>query len=316
MKLTNSRFVFLALFAILIFVILFYGFDRMRRCYAVVFHKSGMIADYNGKGQINGEAYTYREGQLIRKSVFKNGLFDGWTIEYYPSGAVKDSAFYSNNQVDGTELGFYESGKIKNRILYKSGQQQGESIRYYENGKVENRSLYKNSRLDGKEMEYYPNGNLKYSRFWRNNKPVGDFYDYYENKHVKGYHTFDITGQKFYLVRYGQNGSVLKRDGYAFSNNLYYIDSDSVIILKDNGKYKSIKDLYLTVSIPPDQTTSFKLTVNGRIIKDFNIDGNAVQFPNVFSNAGDFDITAEGILVDQSTHAVTSETLKLRVIKE
>ncbi len=295
-----------------------YNFTFLKKTYIVIFHKSGVIAHFNSNGKLDGEVDTYVNGKITQKANLKNGLFDGWTADYYPNGVIKDMSYFKNNKIEGVEFNYYNSGKIKSKESFVDGKYEGPKIAYYQNGQIEQRSFRKNDKVNGTEYAYYEDGNLKYTRNWVDDKPYGDFYYYYDTigKKVKFYHAYDVLGDKFYLDRYDKSRS----EGFVFSSNIYSKDKDSVIVLANNGKYKSIRDLFIDLANPPYISTAIKLTINDKLCKDLNFinnnNNNTVKITNAFLNKGIYKLVIDGRFVDKSNMITNGTTLKITVIKE
>jgi antitoxin component YwqK of YwqJK toxin-antitoxin module len=316
MKQKNKNYFIWAISMLIILAILFTNFDYFKKQYLVTFHKSGTISHFNGSGKLNGEVDTYLNGNISRKANFKNGLFDGWTANYYPNGVIMNKYFYRNNIIDSIAFDYYNKGKIKSKESFKNGKFEGPKITYYPNGQIEQRLFRKNNKDEGMENSYYEGGHLKYTRNWVNDNPYGDFYYYYENKTAKIYHSYDILGDKFYLCEYDQSGKVLKSDGYVFSPHTYTVDEDSTKVLLNGNTYKSIKDLYITVANPPQYTPEILIIINKKKCQDLIFPNhNTVLVKNAFIDKGVYNITIDGIFVGKS--GTTDRTTgNLRIIKE
>jgi antitoxin component YwqK of YwqJK toxin-antitoxin module len=282
----------------------------------VALNKSGTIGHFNANGKLDGEADTYLNGKISRKARLKNGLFDGWMIDYYINGATKASTFYKNDKIDSIKINYYNTGEIKTKEYFKDGRYDGPKIMYYKNGEIEQKSLRKNNNVEGMEYAYYQDGHLKYERNWVNDKPYGDFYYYYENKTINVYHAYDILGDKFYLCRYDQSGKVYRSEGYVFSSHTYTKEEGSIQVLRNNDKYISIKDFYITVANPPQSTTEIQIKINKKLRQDLIFpDQNTVMIKNAFDHKGSYNIAIEGIFVGKSG-VIDHTTGDLTIIKE
>jgi antitoxin component YwqK of YwqJK toxin-antitoxin module len=283
---------FITVSLVLVLVLMLIDFNSIKKLYIITFHKSGMIGRFNPNSKLDGEVDTYVDGMIFQKGNFKNGLLDGWKFNYY------------------------KDGKIKSKESFKDGKRHGPKIMYFQSGQIEQTSFRKNNKVEGMEYEYYEDGNLKCQRNWVNNKPYGDFYYYYPNKEVEIYHTYDILGDKFYLCKYDQSGKVSGSEGYVFSSRTYTIDNDSVEVLRDRNAYKSIKDLYVTVANPPQNTSELKVIINNKLCQDLiSLDQNTVLIKNAFNQKGLYNIAIEGVFVGK--FGFTDHTTGiLRIIKE
>jgi antitoxin component YwqK of YwqJK toxin-antitoxin module len=89
------------------------------------------------------------------------GILDGVTKRYYPSGKLKGEETYKNNAKEGIYKEYYESGKLRRETNYKDGKLDGIVKEYYENGKVMVEGISKNDALEGIYKEYYESGKLR-----------------------------------------------------------------------------------------------------------------------------------------------------------
>lgn len=291
----------------------------LKKIYVVAFHKNAVLGRLNADNEWQGEVDTYVNGKLVRKSNFKNGLFEGWTLNYYPDGVVRKKSFYRGNTIDSVETNYYPDGKVRSTEMYRAGKYEGLRTLYYHSGKVENKSQRKNNQVNGMEYEYYESGSLKYKRVWVNNRLYGDQYYYYENGKVKIYHAYDVLGVKFYLSAYAESGKNVKTDGYPVSPNIYSKSeyADSVKVLEENHRYNSIRDLYVTVANPPDISTATKISINNKLRKDLVfLDNNTIKVVNAFPNKGSYDIVLDGVFVNKSSMIVNGVKAHLTIVRE
>ena len=97
---------------------------------------------------------------LEGKIPFKNGVIEGSSKLYYPSGKLASVATFKNGKVEGIQKDYYENGKIKREISHKNGVVDGVSKLYYPNGKVQNESTHKKGVPDGVSKTYDENGKV------------------------------------------------------------------------------------------------------------------------------------------------------------
>ena len=109
---------------------------------------------------------------LEGKIPFKNGVIEGSSKLYYPSGKLASVATFKNGKVEGVQKDYYENGKIKREISHKNGLVDGVSKLYYPNGKVQNEESYKNNQLDGTVKRYDENGKLIEQETYKNGVQV------------------------------------------------------------------------------------------------------------------------------------------------
>lgn len=95
-------------------------------------------------GQLNGPSLEFdTRGQVIKRSDYKAGVFDG-IVASYKFGRVEKSTPYVNGVIEGTYEEFNGQGKIQKMIEFKDGKQNG-ALKYYdEQGNVTLEYQYKN----------------------------------------------------------------------------------------------------------------------------------------------------------------------------
>ena len=97
---------------------------------------------------------------LEGKIPFKNGVIEGSSKLYYPSGKLASVATFKNGKVEGVQKDYYEDGKLKLEALYKNGNREGITKSYYQNGKIQLEAYFKNGVLDGPVKKYDETGKL------------------------------------------------------------------------------------------------------------------------------------------------------------
>ena len=70
----------------------------------------------------------YRNGNLLRKKIFKNDLLEGEYIDYYSFGQILSIRFYVKNKLEGIYKEFYKNGQVYIKKNYKSFENKSENI--------------------------------------------------------------------------------------------------------------------------------------------------------------------------------------------
>lgn len=111
------------------------------RVYARIYYENETLA---GEGVYVGEKkdslwkyYSFYGGNLTQEESYMNGLKQGVSRKYYPSGTVSEITTWKDGRKDGT----WE--------------------RYYENGTPMLVSSYQYDRIDGPYVMYYPDGTMQ-----------------------------------------------------------------------------------------------------------------------------------------------------------
>ena len=95
---------------------------------------TGVLENYNEKGVVDARA------------EFKNGVMDGYSKLYYPSGKLLSEVNFKNDKEEGLMKAYYENGKLQGEATYKNGQLDGVAKLYDENGKVVEEATFKNGK--------------------------------------------------------------------------------------------------------------------------------------------------------------------------
>ena len=109
---------------------------------------------------------------LEGKIPFKNGVIEGSSKLYYPSGKLASVATFKNGKVEGVQKDYYENGKLKVELSFKNGVVDGIAKVYYQTGKLMSEESYKNDQLDGIVKRYDENGKLIEQETYKNGVQV------------------------------------------------------------------------------------------------------------------------------------------------
>ncbi len=145
-------------------------------------------------------------GKVIWKKLFTEN--NGWEMNYYMSGNIKDSTHYTNGIQDGIRAEWFESGQIRIIAHWKMDIQDGESIDYHENGNVAIKSHWKEGKQDGEVAEWYPDGHLRYVTHASEGKIDGKYVSYYEDGHLQWDYQFKVGIKDGPQITYYPNGNV------------------------------------------------------------------------------------------------------------
>jgi len=86
-------------------------------------------------GKQNGKAQSfYPDGSVAEETIWKDGLKEGPSKQYFNSGQVKTTANYFNNKLEGAFTGFFPAGMKEIEGAYRQGAPDGEWKRYDEKG--------------------------------------------------------------------------------------------------------------------------------------------------------------------------------------
>jgi len=115
----------------------------------------GSNTPYTGSSMVESE-----DGVLEQTESYKDGLLDGYCIEYYQDYSMKIMRCYDAGKPDGTWKKWYESGQEELKYYYKDGLLHGIFTQWYENGQKEREVQFWNDKEYGVALYWYENGNL------------------------------------------------------------------------------------------------------------------------------------------------------------
>jgi hypothetical protein len=119
---------------LLLSILAFSHRDWLLITYIKTFKKTTSLLPSDKDGKVNGEALSFKDGQLVYKGTLKNGKRDGWLLSFYDNGEIKTKTFYKSDKEDGDEIEYYPNGVIKFQATLKSGIQYGNYYYYSEKG--------------------------------------------------------------------------------------------------------------------------------------------------------------------------------------
>ena len=85
----------------------------------------------------------YKNGKILMRTPFKNGLKNGKMEAFYESGKIKVEIPYSKGIVDGIAKEYFESGRLAKEIHYKDGKEMFYKS-YFDNDNKQEKEKYSN----------------------------------------------------------------------------------------------------------------------------------------------------------------------------
>mgnify|MGYP002742876414 CR=1 FL=1 len=141
----------LLLGAFLLVSVLSFSAERVVKLENAYVDDKGIVYVIGEKAPFTGIVENYKvppisEGDSVLegKIPFKNGVMEGYSKLYYPSGKLLSEVNFKNDKEEGMMKSYYESGKLQGEIPYKNGQVEGVVKAYDENGKLIEQAVYKN----------------------------------------------------------------------------------------------------------------------------------------------------------------------------
>jgi antitoxin component YwqK of YwqJK toxin-antitoxin module len=72
-------------------------------------------------GKVKDETFFYRNGKINKIKTWKNGILEGQTITFYPTGEKYIESNYSNGKLNGPYTVFSKSGSVLESFNYDDG---------------------------------------------------------------------------------------------------------------------------------------------------------------------------------------------------
>lgn len=96
----------------------------------------------------------YKNGKILMRTPFKNGLKNGKMEAFYESGKIKVEIPYSKGIVDGIAKEYFESGRLAKEIHYKDGKEMFYKS-YFDNDNKQEKEKYSNRYSKDNPDRYY-----------------------------------------------------------------------------------------------------------------------------------------------------------------
>ena len=165
--------------AFLLVSVLSFSAERVVKLENAYVDDKGIVYVIGEKAPFTGIVENYKvppisEGDSVLegKIPFKNGVMEGYSKLYYPSGKLASVATFKNGKVEGIQKDYYENGKLKLELPYKNGVVDGLAKVYYPTGKLMLEENYKNDQLDGIVKRYDESGKIISEEFYKNGNRI------------------------------------------------------------------------------------------------------------------------------------------------
>ena len=96
----------------------------------------------------------YKNGKILMRTPFKNGLKNGKMEAFYESGKIKVEIPYNRGVVDGIAKEYFESGRLAKEIHYKDGKEMFYKS-YFDNDNKQEKEKYSNRYSKDNPNRYY-----------------------------------------------------------------------------------------------------------------------------------------------------------------
>jgi antitoxin component YwqK of YwqJK toxin-antitoxin module len=118
------------------------------------------------------QLYPEKKDTFSVESYF-NGVLNGITKKYYPSGQLMECRHYRNGEKDGRQISFWENGKKRFEFIAEKDAYEGELKEWSENGHLIHLAHFKKGQEEGAQQLWYDNGKIRANYVIRNGKRYG-----------------------------------------------------------------------------------------------------------------------------------------------
>ncbi len=118
--------------------------------------------------------YYNREGQVVSKVNFENGVENGLSEKFHTNGKLAERVIYKDGKMHGPWERFYDSGKKMAQGQYVEGKLQGEATYFYSSGKPRSRGSYIKGLMDGTWYFFSPDLKLDHKEIWKRGRLIDD----------------------------------------------------------------------------------------------------------------------------------------------
>lgn len=177
-------------------------------------YSEGQIkVEYYLKGSsLHGPSIFFsKEGQVLAKCWYVDGLKEGKEHHFYRNGALKSLNQFKNNLQVGLQTYYYKNGSVKTKINYSAGILNGNVELYYPNGKLKKIVPFLNGKRHGLEQKWNPEGVKVIEVEYDNNRPVGKALAWHENGVLAQQVTYDEKFQPITFEYWDENGQLIEK---------------------------------------------------------------------------------------------------------
>ena len=98
--------------------------------------RGGLTYEVNSQTPFTGYTVTkHRNGQIEKKTQYKDGKKDGLWVEYNKDGRVDTEVTYKNGKKDtSVTYSYHLNGQLESKITWKDGKKDGSWVYYDEKG--------------------------------------------------------------------------------------------------------------------------------------------------------------------------------------
>lgn len=141
---------------------------------------SKRVAYFEGKRFTGETEYRMKNGNLLLKYNFLNGLHHGAYETYYSNGKMQKEGTYNKGKQHGEYKEYYETGQLKYWYVWDNDKKNGDWKSFYEDGAKWTLRQFKQDKLDGKLYVWDETGRLGKEHTYKNGYQLEKF-NHFEN---------------------------------------------------------------------------------------------------------------------------------------
>lgn len=118
--------------------------------------------------QIDSTKVVHKDSLVLNGNegnwYYKNKLYTGFAVRYYPNNTLKEKTGYYNGKKHGVYKFWYNTGELKLVSNYNQNKLEGTYKAWWINGVLASKANYKNGKLEGVERKWFNDGTLSKER--------------------------------------------------------------------------------------------------------------------------------------------------------
>lgn len=178
------------------------------------YYKNGNLSseyDYSN-GVINSCKY-YKDSNILESLfIYENGV-KVVEISYWENGFKHSEVGLIGSIKNGWDIEYYSNGQLKDKYYYIDGFATKEGEGYYANGNLQYKTTYADSTKTENYCQYYENGNLEYCWIKVNDILKDDpFKVFYSSGHLKSNHYLFNNNTYVLIITYDECGRIIGRE--------------------------------------------------------------------------------------------------------
>ncbi len=138
-------------------------------------------------GELDGNQFYYAANDriIIAREHWEMGLLQDSSSYYYPDGQLEKKGVYKQGLYEGEWVFYYGNGYLKRIGSYQEGLPEGSWEFYHESGAINQKGKLRKGKEEGMWTYYDEEGNLQYEGAWEKGEKIGQWFFYKNGKKRK-----------------------------------------------------------------------------------------------------------------------------------